>query len=423
MDNFLNEFFGRKKKPEQSQPSGDTARPEISQPTGPAGPDLGKAEREKDPAREKEIEIKWDPRQRCLVVETEQVLKPESLERVRIKLAKGQIRIEETDEVGRPELIVTERIYAGSESEASNFYKQNRSGVDVEVDSDSLSVTEKSSSGVVSGGSGSVNVQGAGGVVIIGSDIGGNISNRVNGGTGSTVIIDGRQTGSSQSASRGETQVVLKVPVAENVEGKEPEPERAYFITVDSGHIGVENGTGRYTISAGSGNVVIKGCRMMAGSKIETGSGGIEVTGTTFNSCRIETGSGNVGVTGTTFNLCTIQTGSGNVGVTRTTFNLCTIQTGSGNVGVTGILDSFIIITGSGNVGVTGIFTGENTVKTGTGDISVGFDRGQGEIIVQTILGGRVIKEIIYFEGIKNPNGQTARLSLITQAGKIEVNE
>jgi len=401
---FLKRFFGGEEESEQSKAFGNTRRPENSQSTGPAEPDLGEAGRGKGPAREKEIEIEWDPKQGCLVVETEQVLKPESLERVRIKLAKGQIRIEETDEVGRPELIVTERIYAGSESEASNFYKQNRSGVDVEVDSDSLSVTEKSSSGVVSGGSGSVNVQGAGGVVIIGSDIGGNISNRVNGGTGSTVIIDGRQTGSSQSASRGETQVVLKVPVAENVEGKEPEPERAYFITVDSGHIGVENGTGRYTISAGSGNVVIKGCRMMAGSKIETGSGGIEVTGTTFNSCRIETGSGNVGVTGTTF-------------------NLCTIQTGSGNVGVTGILDSFIIITGSGNVGVTGIFTGENTVKTGTGDISVGFDRGQGEIIVQTILGGRVIKEIIYFEGIKNPNGQTARLSLITQAGKIEVNE
>ena len=391
---------------EQSQASVGTARPEISQPTGPAGPNTEEAGCGKDSARTEEGETPgtWNPEQGCLEVETKRVLELGSLSTVLIKLARGKVHVVGTDEVEQPELTITERIYAGSKSEAAGFYKKNGSGVGVKVDSDTLSVTEKNSSGVVSGGSGSVNVQGAGGVVIIGSDIGGNISNRVNGGTGSTVIIDGRQTGSSQSASRGETQVVLKVPVAENVEGKEPEPERAYFITVDSGHIGVENGTGRYTISAGSGNVVIKGCRMMAGSKIETGSGGIEVTGTTFNSCRIETGSGNVGVTGTTF-------------------NLCTIQTGSGNVGVTGILDSFIIITGSGNVGVTGIFTGENTVKTGTGDISVGFDRGQGEIIVQTILGGRVIKEIIYFEGIKNPNGQTARLSLITQAGKIEVNE
>ena len=394
---FLKRFFGGEEESEQSKAFGNTRRPENSQSTGPAEPDLGEAGRGKGPAREKEIEIEWDPKQGCLVVETEQVLKPESLERVRIKLAKGQIRIEETDEVGRPELIVTERIYAGSEPEATGFYEKNGSGVNVSAGSKSLLVKGESSSGVVSGGSGSGQTAGLlGNVVISNSKISGNIVN--------TALRDGQEIGASQSGLR-ETQVVLKVPVAKNLdEGKAPEPERAYFITVDSGHIGVENGTGRYTISAGSGNVVIKGCRMMAGSKIETGSGGIEVTGTTFNSCRIETGSGNVGVTGTTF-------------------NLCTIQTGSGNVGVTGILDSFIIITGSGNVGVTGIFTGENTVKTGTGDISVGFDRGQGEIIVQTILGGRVIKEIIYFEGIKNPNGQTARLSLITQAGKIEVNE
>jgi len=54
---------------------------------------------------------------------------------------------------------------------------------------------------------------------------------------------------------------------------------------------------------------------------------------------------------------------------------------------------------------------------------SVKFARGQGEIEVQTILGGRVIKETVYFEGVKNPDGQTARLSLTTQAGKVEVNQ
>ena len=314
------------------------------------------------------------------------------------ELAEGEVHVVGTDEVKKPELIVTERIYAGSEPEATGFYEKNGSGVNVSAGSKSLLVKGESSSGVVSGGSGSGQTAGLlGNVVISNSKISGNIVN--------TALRDGQEIGASQSGLR-ETQVVLKVPVAKNLdEGKAPEPERAYFITVDSGHIGVENGTGRYTISAGSGNVVIKGCRMMAGSKIETGSGGIKVTGTTFNSCRIETGSGGIEVTGTTF-------------------NLCTIETGSGNVGVTGILDSFIIITGSGNVGVTGIFTGKNTVKTGAGNILVKFGRGQGEIEVQTSSGGGAIQTTkSFFKGVKNPNGQTARLSLITQAGKIEVNE
>ena len=366
---FLKRFFGGEEESEQSKAFGNTRRPENSQSTGPAEPDLGEAGRGKGPAREKEIEIEWDPEQGCLEVETKQDLEL-GLSKFMFELSEGEVHVVGTDKVQQPELTITERIYADSEPEAINYQKD--SFVGVSADWDSLLVIGKNSLGVVSGGSGNVPTVG----------------------------------GSSQSAPRRETQVVLKVPVAKNLdEGKAPEPERAYFITVDSGHIGVENGTGRYTISAGSGNVVIKGCRMMAGSKIETGSGGIKVTGTTFNSCRIETGSGGIEVTGTTF-------------------NLCTIETGSGNVGVTGILDSFIIITGSGNVGVTGIFTGKNTVKTGAGNILVKFGRGQGEIEVQTSSGGGAIQTTkSFFKGVKNPNGQTARLSLITQAGKIEVNE
>jgi len=113
-------------------------------------------------------------------------------------------------------------------------------------------VTEKSSSGFVSAESGSVNVQGAGGVVIIGSNIRGSIFNT---GYGNKVIINGQEIRSSQPAARRETQVVLKVPVAENVsEGKKPKPE--YIIEVGAGNVTVENTTGEYDVSVGAGNTV-----------------------------------------------------------------------------------------------------------------------------------------------------------------------
>jgi len=64
----------------------------------------------------------------------------------------------------------------------------------VKVDSDTLSVTEKNSSGVVSGGSGNVQIEGrSGDVVVFGSIIGGNI---VNNNTGhGKVIVDGEKLG------------------------------------------------------------------------------------------------------------------------------------------------------------------------------------------------------------------------------------
>jgi len=329
MDNFLNEFFGRKKKPEQSQPSGDTARPEISQPTGPAGPDLGKAEREKDPAREKEIEIKWDPRQRCLVVETKQGLEL-GLSKFMFELSEGEVHVVGTDEVQQPELTITKSVYADSEPEARRFYDQNGSGVNVSAGPKSLYVKGESSSDVVSGGSGSVKIEGrSGSVVIVDSDIRGNIVNIVNGGTdGGTVIINrnGQQTGSSQSASRGETQVVLKVPVANKGEKSEPE----YIIEVGSGSIIFKNVAGKYDISLNTGNIKV----------------------------------------------------------------------------------------------TDGRFIGENTVTTKAGNISVKFGRGQGEIEVQTSSGGGAIQTTrSFFKGVKNPNGQTARLILTTQDGEIKVNE
>ena len=293
---------------------------------------MGEAGRGKGPARvEGETPGTWNPEQGCLEVETKRVLELGSLSTVLIKLVEGEICIEGTDKVQQPELTITERIYAGSKSEATRFYKENGSGVNVEVDSDTLSVTEKSSSGVVSGGSGNVQIEGrSGSVVVDNSYVRGNIFNRVNGGTGGIVIINGEQTGSSQPVAGRETRVVLKVPVANKGEKSEPE----YIIEVGSGNITVENVTGEYDISLNTGN--------------------IEVTDGIFISEN----------------------------------------------------------------------TGENTVKTETGDISVGFDRDQGKIKVQTIqpgLGGRVIKETIYFEGVENPNGQTARLILTTQAGGIEV--
>jgi len=239
------------------------------------------------------------------------------------ELSEGEVHVVGTDKVQQPELTIIEKIYAGSKSEATGFYKKNGSGVNVEVDSDTLSVTEKSSSGVVSGGSGNVKMEGrSGSVVVVNSDIKGNIVNK---GRGGIVIVNGQQTGSSQSASRGETQVVLKVPVANKGEKSEPE----YIIEVGSGNITVENVTGEYDISLNTGN--------------------IEVT--------------------------------------------------------------------------DGRFIGESTVTTKAGNISVKFGRGQGKIKVQTSSGGGAIQETIFFEGVENPNGQTAILRLTAKAGKIEVNE
>jgi hypothetical protein len=221
-------------------------------------------------------------------------------------------------------------VFADSEPEARRFYEQNGSGVDVRAGSRPLLVTGKSSSDVVSGGSGNVQIdRRSGGVVVVNSYVRGNIFNRVNGGTGGTVIINGEQTGSSQPEARRETQVVLKVPVAENAnnEGKKPKPK--YIIEVDFGNIKFENVTGEYDISLNTGN--------------------IEVT--------------------------------------------------------------------------DGRFIGENTVTTKAGNISVKFGRGQGKIKVQTSSGGGAIQETIFFEGVENPNGQTAILRLTAKAGKIEVNE
>jgi len=282
---------------EQSQASGGTAQPrtEKGQTTGSSEPNSQQAGHEKDPARGKGSETtkRWNPEQGCLEVETKQVLEP-SLRVVMIQLTEGKICIETDEEVQRPELTITERVYADSEPEAINYQKDSFVGVN--ADWNSLLVIGKNSLGVVSGGSGNVPTAGE----------------------------------SSQSAPRRETQVVLKVPVAENVnegETSKPESERAYFIKVDFGDIRVKNAAGKYDISLNTGN--------------------IEVT--------------------------------------------------------------------------DGRFIGKNTVRTESGNILVGFGEDQGEIEVQTILGGRVIKETIYFEGVENPNGQTAKLSLSTQDGEIKV--
>jgi len=330
---------------EQSQASGGTARPrtENEKTTGTTRPNPEEAKRGKDPATEKEIEIKWDLRQRCLVVETRQGLEP-GLRKFMFELSEGEVHVERTKNVQRPELTITERIFADSEPEARRFYKQKGSGVNVSAGPESLYVKGESSSGVVSAGSRSVNVQGAGGVVIIGSNIRGSIYNT---GYGNKVIINGQEIRSSQPAARRETRVVLRVPVAN--EGEKSEPE--YIIEVDSGNIIVENGTGEYDISVDAGNIVIEACDMVE-SKITNEAGNIEVT--------------------------------------------------------------------------DGRFIGENTVKTEAGGILIKFDRNQGKIKVQTIqpgLGRGAIQETIFFEGVENPNGQTARLILTTQAGEIEVNE
>jgi hypothetical protein len=212
-----------------------------------------------------------------------------------IQLTEGKIYIGTDEEVQQPELTITERVYADSEPEAINYQKD--SFVGVSADWDSLLVIGKNSLGVVSGGSGNVPTAG----------------------------------GSSQSAPRRETQVVLKVPVAKNLnegETSKPESERAYFIKVGFGDIRVENATGKYDISLNTGNIEV----------------------------------------------------------------------------------------------IDGRFIGENTVRTESGNILVGFGEDQGEIEVKASVGGYATQKL-YFEGVENPNGQTAILRLTAKAGKIEVNE
>jgi len=354
---------------EQSQASGGTARPrtENEKTTGTTRPNPGEARRGKDPAREKEIEIKWDPEQGCLVVETKQGLEL-GLRKFMFELSEGEVHVERTKNVQRPELTITERIFADSEPEARRFYKQKGSGVNVSAGPESLYVKGESSSGVVSAGSRSVQIEGiSGGVVIVDSDIGGNISNIVNGGTGGAVIINGKQTGSSQPVARRETRVVLRVPVAENVsEGEKPKPE--YIIEVGAGNITFENANGEYDVSVGAGNITF-----------ENANGEYDVS---------------VGAGNTVFKECDIVRSR----VTNT----------AGNIEV-----------------IDGVFIGKNnTFKTEAGNISVKFGRGQGEIEVQTSSGGGAIRRTqSFFEGVKNPDGQTAILRLTAKAGKIEVNE
>jgi len=287
------------------------------------------------------------------------------------ELSEGEVHVVGTDKVQQPELTITERIYADSEPEAINYQKD--SFVGVSADWDSLLVIGKNSLGVVSGGSGNVPTVG----------------------------------GSSQSAPRRETQVVLKVPVAENVEGKKL--ESTYIIKTNSGNIRIESVTGKYTISADAGDIVVEACNMVDSK--ENKAGKTKVAAATLNVSEIKSESGDIEVIGATLNSCSIAGKTKNIAVIGATLNSCSITNEAGNIEVT---DGIFI---SEN-------TGENTVKTETGDISVGFDRDQGKIKVQTIqpgLGGRVIKETIYFEGVENPNGQTARLILTTQAGGIEV--
>ena len=434
---------------EQSRASGSTAQPENEQTTGPTGPDLGEAGHGKVPARGEEGETPgtWNPEQGCLEVETKRVLELGSLSTVLIKLVEGEICIEGTDKVQQPELTITERIYAGSKSEATRFYKENGSGVNVEVDSDTLSVTEKSSSGVVSGGSGNVQIEGrSGDVVVFGSIIGGNI---VNNNTGhGKVIVDGREIGPSQPVAGRETRVVLRVPVANEGE-KSEHSYNSYIIKVNSGNIKVENGTGKYTISADAGDIVVEACNMVdskenkAGktkvaaatlnvSEIKNESGEIEVIGAKLNSCSIAGKTGKIAVTGGALDLSPITNESGYIEVIGATLNSCAITNEAGNIAVVGTtLNSCAVINESGEIEVTdGIFisentgenTGENTVRTESGNILVGFGEDQGEIEVKASVGGRVIQKL-YFEGVENPNGQTAILRLTAKAGKIEVNE
>jgi len=332
------------------------------------------------------------------------------------ELSEGEVHVVGTDKVQQPELTITERIYADSEPEAINYQKD--SFVGVSADWDSLLVIGKNSLGVVSGGSGNVPTVG----------------------------------GSSQSAPRRETQVVLKVPVAENVEGKKL--ESTYIIKTNSGNIRIESVTGKYTISADAGDIVVEACNMVdskienkAGktkvaaatlnvSEIKNGSGDIEVIGAKLNSCSIAGKTGKIAVTGGALDLSPITNESGYIEVIGATLNSCAITNEAGNIAVVGtILNSCAITNESGNIEVTdGIFigenTGENTVKTEAGGILVKFDRDQGEIKVKASVGGYATEKLyfegvenpnVYFEGVENPNGQTASLILTTQDGEIKV--
>jgi len=362
---------------------------------------LGEAGRGKGPAREKEIEIEWDPNQGCLVVETKQGLEL-GLSQFMFELSEGEVRVVGTDEVRQPELTITEMVFADSEPEARRFYEQNGSGVDVRAGSRPLLVTGKSSSDVVSGGSGNVQIdRRSGGVVVVNSYVRGNIFNRVNGGTGGTVIINGEQTGSSQSVSRGETQVVLRVPVAN--EGEQSE-YNSYIIRVNSGNIRIESVTGKYTISADAGDIVVEACNMVD-SKIENKAGKTKVAAATLNVSEIKNKSGEIEVIGAKLNSCSIAGKTKNIAVVGTILNSCAITNQAGNIEVT-----------------DGIFIGENAFNTRAGNISVKFGRGQGEIEVKASVGGHATQKL-FFEGVENPNGQTARLSLTTQDGEIKVNE
>ena len=320
-----------------------------------------------------------------------------------IQLTEGKICIETDNKVQQPELTITERIFADSEPEAINYQKD--SFVGVSADWDSLLVIGKNSLGVVSGGSGNVPTVG----------------------------------GSSQSAPRRETQVVLKVPVAENVEGKKL--ESTYIIKTNSGNIRIESVTGKYTISADAGDIVVEACNMVdskenkAGktkvaaatlnvSEIKNESGEIEVIGAKLNSCSIAGKTGKIAVAGGALDLSPITNESGYIEVIGAKLNSCSIAGKTKNIAVVGtILNSCAITNQAGNIEVTdGIFIGENAFNTRAGNISVKFGRGQGEIEVKASVGGHATQKL-FFEGVENPNGQTARLSLTTQDGEIKVNE
>jgi len=364
------------------QPGTEPTSPtdEENSSSDPATPPPGAAAPGKNPTEEGKE--RWDSGQRCFVVKTERVLGPELLQTVTINLPEGEIRIVGTNEVLQPRLTIEERIFAGSEVKARNFYQSN-GGVEVTTGPGSLVVEGKSQPTVVVGRSGRVQKvqigEVSGGVVIVGSNVQGNVVNRGSGG----VFIGGQRVGPSQGAPRRETQVVLQIPITENA-NKLKEPKPKYNLEVGSGKITVEKVRGEYTISAGAGNVEIKGCDV-ADSSIKTEAGNIMVTEATFNATTLETGSGDITVTGTTLNSSRIETGAG---------------------GIT----------------VTGTFTGVNIIETQAGDIRVRFAPGQGAIEVQTSELGNTIKRTqLFFRGVQNPNGE-ALLSLTTQAGNITVN-
>jgi len=98
------------------------------------------------------------------------------------------------------------------------------------------------------------------------------------------------------------------------------------------------------------------------------------------------------------------------------------IKVGFGDIRVKNTTGEYDISLNTGNIEVIdGVFIGKNnTFKTEAGRISVKFGKNQGETEVEGSVGGHVDRKL-FFEGVKNPDGQTARLSLSTQAGKIRV--